>query len=93
MKTWCFEGGGVHSQSYKYEIEVTSAELAKEIGIPVEKVEAMSKEEMEAHMKENIYDLEGLVDNITDADNISWGDTEYNCDSDFYLDINEDGEE
>jgi hypothetical protein len=93
MKTWCFEGYGVHSQSFKYEIEVTSAELAKEIGIPVEKVEAMTKEEMEAHMKENIYDLEGLVDNITDADNISWGDTEYNCDSDFYLDINEDGEE
>ena len=44
-------------------------------------------------MKEKIYDLEGLVDNITDADNISWGDTEYNCESDFYLDINEDGEE
>jgi hypothetical protein len=67
--------------------------LAAEFGIPVEKVEAMTKEEMEAHMKEKIYDLEGLVDNITDADNISWGDTEYNCDSDFYLDINEDGEE
>jgi hypothetical protein len=32
MKTWCFEGYGVHSQSFKYELEITSAELAKEIG-------------------------------------------------------------
>ena len=93
MKTFTFSGCGVHSQNFKYEIEITSADLAAELGLPVEKVEAMTKEEMEAHMKEKIYDLEGLVDNITDADNISWGDTEYNCDSDFYLDINEDGEE
>ena len=93
MKTWCFEGYGVHSQSFKYEIEVTSAELAKEMNISEEEVEAMTEEQMKAYMKENIYDLEGLVDSVDNADNIEWGDTEYNCESEFYLDINEYGEE
>jgi hypothetical protein len=77
MKTFTFSGDGVHSQSFKYEIEITSADLAAELGLSVVQVEAMTEAEMTAYMKENIYELEGLVDNITDADNISWGDTEY----------------
>jgi hypothetical protein len=93
MKKFTFSGFGVQSQNFQYEIEITSADLAAELGLSVVQVEAMTEAEMTAYMKENIYELEGLVDNITDADNISWGDTEYNCESDFYLDIDEDGEE
>ena len=93
MKTWCFEGYGVHSQSFKYELEITSAKLAEEMDISVEEVEAMTEEKMKAYMKEKMYLLEGLVDSVDNADNISWGDTECNCESDFYLDINKDGEE
>jgi predicted metalloprotease len=92
MKTFTFSGYGVHSQSFKYEIEITSAELAKEMDISVEEVEAMTEEEMKAYMKEKMYVLEGLVDSGDNSVDISWGDTECNCDSDFYLDINEDGE-
>jgi predicted metalloprotease len=60
--------------------------------ISVEEVEAMTEEEMKAYMKEKMYVLEGLVDSGDNNVDISWGDTECNCDSDFYLDINEDGE-
>jgi hypothetical protein len=66
--------------------------LAEEMDISVEEVEAMTEEEMEAYMKEKMYELEGLVDSGNNSVDISWGDTECNCDSDFYLDINEDGE-
>jgi hypothetical protein len=92
MKTFTFSGDGVHSQSFQYEIEITSAELAEEMDISVEEVEAMTKDQMYAYMKEKMYELEGLVDSGNNSVDISWGDTECNCDSDFYLDINEDGE-
>ena len=92
MKTFTFSGDGVHSQSFKYELEITSADLAEEMDISVEEVEAMTEEEMYAYMKEKMYELEGLVDSGNNSVDISWGDTECNCDSDFYLDINEDGE-
>jgi hypothetical protein len=92
MKTFTFSGYGVHSQSFKYEIEITSAELAEEMDISVEEVEAMTEDQMKAYMKEKMYELEGLVDSGNNSVDISWGDTECNCDSDFYLDINEDGE-
>jgi hypothetical protein len=52
----------------------------------------MTKDQMYAYMKEKMYELEGLVDSGNNSVDISWGDTECNCDSDFYLDINEDGE-
>jgi hypothetical protein len=92
MKTFTFSGDGVQSQNFQYEIEITSAELAKEMDISVEEVEAMTKDQMYAYMKEKMYELEGLVDSGNNSVDISWGDTECNCDSDFYLDINEDGE-
>ena len=92
MKKFTFSGHGVHSQSFKYELQITSAELAEEIDISVEEVEAMTKDQMYAYMKEKMYELEGLVDSGNNSVDISWGDTECNCDSDFYLDINEDGE-
>jgi hypothetical protein len=41
-------------------------------------------------MKEKMYVLEGLVDSVDN--DLDWGDTEWNCESDFYLDINEYGE-
>jgi hypothetical protein len=90
MKTFTFSVYGVHSQSFKCEIEIASDELAKEMDISVEEVEAMTEEKMKAYMKEKMYVLEGLVDSVDN--DLDWGDTEYNCDSDFYLDINEDGE-
>ena len=93
MKTFTFSGFGEMTQTFQYEIEVTSADLAEKMDISVKEVEVMTKEEMEAYMKENIYDLEGLVDSFDNADNIDWGATECNCESDFYLDINEYGEE
>ena len=92
MKKFTFSGFGVQSQNFQYEIEITSAELAKEMDISVEEVEAMTKDQMYAYMKEKMYELEGLVDSGNNSVDISWGDTECNCDSDFYLDINEDGE-
>ena len=87
MKSWCFEGYGVHSQSFKYEIEITSAELAAELGLSVVQVEAMTEAAMKAYVKQKMYVLEGLVDSGDNVD-IDWGDTECNCESDFYLDIN-----
>ena len=92
MKTFTFSGDGVQSQNFQYEIEITSAKLAEEMDISVEEVEAMTKDQMYAYMKEKMYELEGLVDSGNNSVDISWGDTECNCDSDFYLDINEDGE-
>ena len=92
MKKFTFSGFGVQSQNFQYEIEITSADLAAELGLSVVQVEAMTEAEMTAYMKENIYELEGLVDSGNNSVDISWGDTECNCDSDFYLDINEDGE-
>jgi len=92
MKKFTFSGYGVHSQSFKYELEITSADLAKEMDISVEEVEAMTEAEMEAYMKEKMYVIEGLVDSGDNVD-IDWGDTECSCESDFYLDIDEGGEE
>ena len=92
MKTFTFSGFGEMTQTFQYEIEVTSADLAEKMDISVEEVEAMTEEEMEAYMKEKMYVFEGLVDSGDNVD-IDWGDTECNCESDFYLDINQDGEE
>jgi hypothetical protein len=92
MKKFTFSGFGVQSQNFQYEIEITSADLAAELGLSVVQVEAMTEAEMTAYMKEKMYELEGLVDSGQRRVDISWGDTECNCDSDFYLDINEDGE-
>ena len=92
MKSWCFSGNGVHSQSFKYEIEITSADLAEEMDISVEEVEAMTEAEMEAYIKEKMYVLEGIVHSGDDNVDVSWGDTECSCESDFDLDIDEDGE-
>jgi hypothetical protein len=92
MKKFTFSGFGVQSQNFQYEIEITSADLAAELGLSVVQVEAMTEAEMTAYMKEKMYELEGLVDSGNNSVDISWGDTECNCDSDFYLDINEDGE-
>jgi len=89
MKTFTFSGYGVRLQTFQYEIEITSAELAKEMDISVEEVEAMTEEEMKAYVKEKMYVLDDLVDNNDDVD---WGHSECSCESDFYLDINEDGE-
>jgi hypothetical protein len=47
---------------------------------------------MKAYVKEKMYVLDNLVYSGDDNVDVSWGDTECNCDSDFYLDINEDGE-
>jgi hypothetical protein len=44
MKTFTFSGFGVQSQNFQYEIEITSAELAEEIDISVEEVEAMTED-------------------------------------------------
>ena len=86
MKTFTFSGFVVHSQSFKYEIEITSADLAAELGLSVVQVEAMTEAAMKAYVNGKMYVLDDLVDN--NCDDIDWGDTEYNCESDFYLDIN-----
>ena len=93
MKTWCFEGYGVQSQSFQYEIEITSAELAEEMDISVEEVEAMTEEAMKAYVKENMYVIDDIVYSGDDNVAVSWGDSECSCESDFDLDIDEDGEE
>ena len=93
MKTFTFSGCGVHSQSFKYELEITSADLAAEFGLSVVQVEAMTEAEMEAYMKEKMYILDNLVYSGDDNVDVSWGDSECSCESDFDLDIDEDGEE
>ena len=90
MKTFTFSVYGVHSQSFKCEIEIASDELAKEMELSVEEVESMTEEEMKAYMKENMYVLDDLVENNDDGHRRL---SECNCESDFYLDINEYGEE
>jgi hypothetical protein len=94
MKKFTFSGFGVQSQGFKYEIEITSAEMAEHMDIPVEKVEAMTEEEIEAYVKEKMDIIEDLVDSYDNI--VDWRDSEFSCESDFYLDIDdidEDGEE
>ena len=93
MKTFTFSGFGVQSQNFQYEIEITSAELAKEMDISVEEVEAMTEEAMKAYMKEKMYVIDDLVYSGDDNVDVDWGHSECSCESDFYLDIDEDGEE
>ena len=53
MKTFCFSGYGVQSQTFQYGFHMTSAELAAAVGLSVVQIEAMTEAQVKALMMEN----------------------------------------
>ena len=57
MKSFCFSGYGVQSQTFQYGFHMTSAELAAAVGLSVVQVEAMTEDQVKALMLENKHIL------------------------------------
>ena len=57
MKSFCFSGYGVQSQTFQYGFHMTSHDLAKLSGLSVVQVEALTEDEVKALMLEHKHIL------------------------------------
>ena len=57
MKSFCFSGYGVQSQTFQYGFHMTSVELAAAVGLSVVQIEAMTEDDLKALMLEHKHIL------------------------------------
>ena len=88
MKSFCFSGYGVQSQTFSYGFHMTSVELAAAVGHSVVQVEAMTEDQVNALMLEhkhilNLASYEGKAE-------LDWPyNPEYVVDDDFEVEESE----